>query len=73
VSVERHTDGVYEGDIDPGKPFIDGVVTELPGTNGEETANSSESSGFGGKFFIDESCDGPEGDEPGSLDVIHEL
>lgn len=55
MSVERHTDGVYEGNIDPGKPFINGVVTELSGTDGEETANSSESSGFGGEFIVDES------------------
>ncbi len=42
MSVQSHTDGVDEDLVDPGEPFIDGMVTELSGTDSEETTNSSK-------------------------------
>ena len=73
VSVQSHTDGVDEDLVDPGEPFIDGMVTELSGTDSEETTNSSKHAWFFGEFFVHKGGDRLEGDEPGSLDVIHEL
>jgi hypothetical protein len=71
--VEGHTDSVNEYLINPCQPFIDGVIAELSGTNGEETTDSSKYTGFFGEFVIHKRGYGLEGNEPGSLDVIHDL
>ena len=73
MSVQSHTNCVDENLVDPSEPFIDGVVAELSGTNSEETTDSSKHTGFFGEFFVHEGGHGFEGDEPSSLDVIHDL
>jgi hypothetical protein len=54
VSVKSHTDGIDEDLVDPGKPFINGVITELSGTNGKESTDSTQGSGSFGERIVDE-------------------
>lgn len=54
MSVKSHTDGIDENLVNPGKPFINGVVTELSGTNGKESTDSTQGSGSLGKRIVDE-------------------
>ena len=71
VSVEGHTNGVDEDCVDPGNPFVNGMVAKLPGTNGKKPADSSQHSGLFGKLVVDERGDWPQGIKPGSLNVVH--
>jgi hypothetical protein len=43
MSVQRHTNGIDECDIDPEKPFINWMITELSGTDGEKSIMKSSS------------------------------
>lgn len=53
MSMKTQTDGIDENLIDPGEPFIDGVIAELSGTDSEKSANSSQHTGFLSEFVID--------------------
>jgi hypothetical protein len=54
MSVQRHTNGIDECDIDPGKPFINWMITELSGTDGKKSTDSSQSTRSLGKSIVDE-------------------
>ena len=47
-------DGIDEDLVDPGNPLIDGVIAELSGADGEESADSTESTRFFGESVVDE-------------------
>ncbi len=52
VSVQSHTDGIDEDLVNPGKPFIDGVVAKLSGTNRKESTDSAQDSRSLGKRIV---------------------
>ena len=51
--MKGHTDGINEDLIDPRNPFIDGMITELSGTDGKKSTNSAQHTGFFSEFIID--------------------
>jgi len=49
------------------------VIAEFSGSEGVESSESAEDTALLGKFFIDESGEGSEDDQPRPLDEVHLL
>ena len=71
MSVEGHTDSVDEDLVDPGDPLINGVITELSGTDGEKSTDSSQHARLLGELIVDDWGDWSQSVKPGSLNVVH--
>ena len=50
--MKSHTDGIDKDLIDPSEPFIDWMITELSGTDGEKSTDSAQHTRLFSEFII---------------------
>ena len=69
--MESEGDTLEEDAVDDSKISVEGVIAELPGTEGEETTELTNQSWPGRHFLVDESDDGVQGFQPQLLNWVH--